>query len=81
VLDYIQLRSLGGIVITIQLEALHSSLRELNHQLDLLDRKISKLEVIFDDELFGVFLLANQLDITLTVPFEDEALIQYNYHK
>jgi hypothetical protein len=55
---------------TFNLEILHANLGHLNNQLEVLDNKLSRLETKSDNDLFKIFLLANQLNISLAESLE-----------
>jgi hypothetical protein len=52
------------------LKLLHSNLGQLNSQLEVLDNKLSRLEITSDNDLFEIFLLANQLNISFSESLE-----------
>jgi hypothetical protein len=51
---------------TFTLDYLESSLGELNNQLEVLDNKLSSLEIISDHTFFEIYLLANQMNMPLS---------------
>jgi predicted HAD superfamily phosphohydrolase YqeG len=47
----------------INLDILHLNFRELNSQLEELDNKLKRLEIISNNDLYKIFLLTNQMDL------------------
>ncbi|QGQ95376.1 hypothetical protein EHS13_11010 [Paenibacillus psychroresistens] len=50
---------------TFSLEILETSLGALNDQLDVLDNKLSSLERISDHSFFELYILAQQMNVSL----------------
>jgi hypothetical protein len=65
---------MGAFIMTFTLDILERSLGELNDQLEVLDNKLSSLEIISDHSFFEIYLLANQLNIPLFDSFERRIL-------
>jgi hypothetical protein len=53
-------------IMTFTLDHLESSLGELNNKLEVLDNKLSSLEIISDHTFFEIFLLASQFNMPIS---------------